>query len=241
MFHSVRKGAVPGSLKVLLSAMACWLPLATALAEDVGQYVSKSCAGCHALTQAEIKNADVSERARRKGPPLYYAGDKFKQKWLERWLAKPVRLRPAGSFPPDHTIVTDDGDVIDRATLKDHLALPAGKTKLVAGYLMGLHMGDKPLLNSQYKPKKISKMLGSMDFNKFKGCSACHRDAADNGGVSGPELYTAWSRMQPEFLISYIKDPVAWDVHTMMPDKHLKEKEIHKLVDYLKLIGEAAQ
>lgn len=241
MFHIARNRCTVKPGKAVLFIIICAIAVHTAMADDAETYVSSACAGCHALTEGGVTTTDISERMRRKGPPLYYAGDKFRREWLERWLADPVRIRPGGAFPPDHTVVTDDGDVIDGKTLTAHVAVPGDRVQAVAGYLMGLHAGHKPALEGPYTPKTVSKMLGSMEFNKFKGCSACHRDEADTGGQSGPELYTAWNRMQPEFIVSYIKDPVAWDPHTMMPNRHLKEKEIHKLVDYLKLVGEAGQ
>lgn len=241
MFHMAsNRGSVKPD-RITVFVIFCVSAMHTAMAEEVKTYVSSACAGCHVLTEDGMTKTDVSERMYRKGPPLYYAGDKFRQDWLERWLADPVRIRPGGAFPPDHTVVTDDGDVIDSKTLTAHIALPEDKAEAVAAYLMGLRAAHKPALEESYSPQKVSRMLGSMNFNKFKGCSSCHRDEEDTGGQSGPELYTAWTRMQPEFIVSYTRDPAAWDPHTMMPDRHLKEKEIHKLVDYLKLIGEAAQ
>jgi hypothetical protein len=80
--------------------------------------------------------------------------------------------------------------------------------------------------------------MGNLNFGKFNGCDACHRDAPNYGGVSGPELYTAWQRLQPKYIASYITNPVAWDPHTLMPHKELKPTVVKKLVDYLKVNGE---
>jgi len=209
------------------------------MGSDTEQYVQEKCASCHALSEADIDTDDITERMHRKAPPLYYAGDKFRKEWLQSWLEAPARIRPGGGFPPDHTVVTDDGDVIDQTTLSDHPSVPTSMASDVAALLMTLHLKARPTLQSVYQPQPASLMLGKMNFDKFKGCSACHRDAKDVGGLSGPELYTAWNRLQPEFIVSYIGNPVAWDAHSMMPNKHLREADIHKLVDYVKLIGEA--
>lgn len=209
-----------------------------ALASNVEKYIDENCVTCHAITKPDYKTLGISERMQRKGPLLYYAGDKFNKDWLQHWLESPSRIRPGGSFPPDHTVVTDDGDVIDKKTLPVHMSVPKEMAVELAKYLMSFHLDDKPELETPYTPGSVSMTMGKMNFNKFKGCSACHRDNENVGGVSGPEMYTAWKRMQPEFIISYIKNPVAWDPHTMMPNRHLQEKDIHKLVDYLKLIGD---
>lgn len=210
----------------------------TAMAEEVADYVKNNCGSCHALTQPDYEALGISERIDRKAPHLFYAGNKFRAEWLTSWLQQPTRLRPAGSFPPLHTVVTDEGDVVDEKTLKSHLAINGELAKQVANYLMNLRPNDTLIEQDSYQPKSISKMMGRMNFDKFKGCSACHRDSKEIGGVSGPELQTAWLRMQPEFISSYIKSPVAWDPFSMMSQKHLKQKDVNKLVDYLKIITE---
>jgi len=214
---------------------------AIAAADGGDEYLAAQCADCHALSAAEVDGLPFTERAQRKGPQLHYAGNKFREDWLRAWLVAPTRIRPGGSFPPAHTVVTDEGDFIDEATLADHPSVPDESVDAVVAGLMGRKLQDPPMLAETYEPKNGSLMLGKMNFNKFKGCGACHRDAPDSGGLSGPELYTAWFRLQPGFLVSYTADPVAWDPHSMMPNRHLKESDIHKLADYLKLVAEQEQ
>jgi len=72
-----------------------------------------------------------------------------------------------------------------------------------------------------------------MECVKFKGCSDCQRDKPEYGGLTGPELYSAWQRPQPEFIVSYIRNPSTWDMHSIMPDRDLGDTQIHKLADYL--------
>ncbi|MDT8403428.1 c-type cytochrome [Sulfuriflexus sp.] len=238
MFTHNDKVKKRNGLAVLVLGVTGLLAGHTATAADARRYVEDNCVSCHAVTKPDFAASGIIERIERKGPLLYYAGDKFNETWLQSWLEKPHRIRPGGSFPPHHTVVTDDGDVIDDNTFHPHPAVPKDIAKVVVDYLMGLHAQDVPSLTQTYQPKQVSAVLGKMNFNKFKGCAACHRDAEDSGGLSGPEMYTAWKRMKPEFIVSYIKDPVAWDPHSMMPNRHLQEADIHKLVDYLKLIGE---
>lgn len=214
---------------------------AIASADGGDEYLAAHCADCHALSAAEVDGLPFTERAQRKGPQLHYAGNKFRKDWLRAWLGAPTRIRPGGSFPPVHTVVTDEGDVIDAATLAEHPAVPDESIDAVVASLMSRELEDPPTLAEAYEPKSGSLMLGKMNFNKFKGCGACHRDEPDHGGLSGPELYTAWQRLQPEFFVSYTADPVAWDPHSMMPNRHLKESDIHKLADYLKLVAEQEQ
>lgn len=219
-------------------AFASTLLVNTVSADEVKGYVENTCAACHAMTKPNYEELGISERLDRKGPHLYYAGDKFNKEWLVSWLESPERIRPAGDFPPNHTIVTDEGDMVDESTLHEHIAVPKEMVEPVADYLMSLHLENAPQMAEEYTPKKVSPVMGRMNFYKFKGCATCHRDEPDSGGLSGPELYTAWSRLNPNFFITYVVDPVAWDPNTMMPNRHLKEGDVHQLVDYLKGKGE---
>ncbi len=202
---------------------------------DVSGSVALECGGCHQLKPSA--NDGIDERARRKGPPLYYAGDKFREKWLVRWLQHPVRIRPAGDFPPNHVKTTAKADVVDPGSLAVHPKLDAESAKDYAEWLMTLKAKDALIAKESYKPGHVSKRLGMMNFTKFKGCGACHQDAPTYGGLSGPELYTAWQRLKPEFILSYIRNPVAWEPGSLMPVKHLQTKQIGQIADYLRLIG----
>lgn len=203
---------------------------------DTASEVASRCGGCHQL-QPPAQD-DLAARSERQAPPLYYAGDKFREDWLSNWLQKPTRLRPAGDFPAAHVKATPDGDVIDSQTLVDHPALDANTAPRFAKHLMTLTAKSELLAQESYQPGRISERMGAMDFIKFKGCGACHQDTPKYGGLSGPELYTAWQRLQPAFIASYIRDPLAWEPRSLMPNKHLKTPQIHKLVDYLRVIGE---
>ncbi len=217
-----------------LLLMALPLPALT----DGAAIVAARCAGCHALQPADVGAADVAERGERAAPPLHYAGNKFRAEWLSAWLQQPQRLRPAGYFPPAHVRATANGDEIDAATLPAHEALGADEARQVTDYLMTLRSRDELVAKDGYQPGSISLRMGMMDFRKFKGCNSCHQDAAGEGGTSGPELHSAWQRLQPAYLSSYIKDPTAWDPHTLMPVQEMNDGAVHKLVNYLKAIGE---
>lgn len=214
--------------------LAAGIPLAASA--DGASDAQAQCASCHALTH-DYSTAPVTERAERKAPPLDYAGNKFQREWLVGWLQKPVRLRPAGVFPPQHVKVGPDGDTVDAASLIEHPALPAAQAESIADYLMTLKPFDELIKAETYQPGTIAKRMGQMNFGKFKGCDACHQDAPANGGLSGPELYTAWQRLQPAFIASYTSNPVAWDTHTLMPKGDLNAASVKKIADYLKLVG----
>src|SRR3546814_11919710 len=77
-----------------------------------------------------------------------------------------------------------------------------------------------------------------MFFNKLRGCSACHQSKPDVGGRSGPELYTAAARLQPDYIYSYMKHPQQIDPLVWMPDLSLSEPDAQRLTGYIMMLGE---
>ncbi|MHB8544125.1 MAG: c-type cytochrome, partial [Leptospirales bacterium] len=148
-------------------------------------------------------------------------------------LQKPDRIRPAGEFYVDHIKPGPDHDVVDESTLKPHVALTKEESMDVAAALMTLHAHDDLIRKEHVVPGTISRTMGKMVFDKFLGCMACHRIGPDKGGLSGPELYTAGSRLKPAFMASYIRSPQAWDPKIWMPNKHVSDARIQQLVHYL--------
>jgi mono/diheme cytochrome c family protein len=230
-----------GSVQLALVGVCASMLLPVTSRGDTRDEVEAACGGCHALDAPDYDSLGIEERAERNGPPLFYAGNKFREEWLAAWLAAPERIRPAGVFAPAHTVATDEGDIVDESTLIEHPALEQSEAEKVAGYLMTLRPYDDLLAAQTYEPGTIALRMGQMNFSKFKGCDSCHQDEPDYGGVSGPELYTAWARLQPAFISAYIADPTAFDPHSMMPVSGLNDTEVHKLADYLKALAEADQ
>jgi len=220
--------AVVSALGLLLS----WQALA-----DGASTANEQCAGCHALAAPDFATLGITERLERKAPPLYYAGNKYREEWLQEWLQDPQNLYPAGYYPNPSVKITDEGDVPDTENLLKHPALDAANAAEVATYLMTLQERADVLAATTYTEGKVALRMATMDFRKFKGCDSCHQDAAGEGGFSGPVMYNAWQRLQPAYMASFIKDPHAWDPNTIMPKMEMNDAAVNKLVDYLRLIG----
>lgn len=214
------------------------LLLANQVQADGAATVNSQCASCHAVEKPDFATLGKLERLERKGPPLYFAGNKYREGWLAQWLQKPQNHYLSGYFPSGAVFQdTSEGEIPDSAALLKHVALNAATATEVATYLMSLQPKSELIAAVQYTPGKVAKRMGTMNFRKFKACDSCHQDALDEGGFSGPTLYNAWQRLQPEFIVSFIQDPVAWDANTIMPVMEMNSAAVNKLVDYLKLIG----
>lgn len=204
-------------------------------ADDGSAILTQRCAGCHHLTGPAPRT--LKELWARKGPDLFYAGNKYRAEWLRAWLQKPIRIRVAGEFYADHIRSGEKSDEVDSSTLEPHPALSAADADAVTQALMSLKPHDDLIAAEKIEPGSITKSMGEMAFDKFLGCMACHEIEAGYGGASGPELYTAAQRLQPEFIASYIRSPQAWDPRIWMPNKRLSEPNIQKMVHYLAALG----
>lgn len=222
------------TLGLALAGFVWTQSLPGAQASEIDGLLAKQCSECHQL--APPADRSLANRRQRKGPPLYFAGDKFRKDWLVSWLQNPTRIRPAGDYPPAHITAGADGDVIDPASLIEHPVLAAAAAEQAAESLAAMTPNQALIAAEAFEQVSLSKRMGELDFVKFKGCGSCHKDTKKYGGVSGPELYTAWRRLRPEFITSYIRDPSAWEPRSLMPNQHLQTGAINKLANYIKLI-----
>ena len=197
--------------------------------------LQKDCASCHNITGPVAQT--LKEALAKKGPDLSYAGNKYRQEWIASWLQKPQRIRPAGMYYGDHIKAGAKGDEIDASALTEHIALSKAEASAAAAELMKLRPHDDLIAKEKIDSGTITKQMGEMNFDKFWGCMACHLIEPEYGGVSGPEMYTAAKRLQPEFIASYIRNPQVWEPKTLMPNKEVSEGSIQKLVHYLDLLS----
>ncbi len=209
----------------------------TVVTADTGgeEIFEKQCQSCHKLSGQAPDT--LKKLWNRKGPDLSSAAVKYKPEWLKDWLQQPTRIRPAGMFYGNHIRSGEKTDEVDPSGLVKHPQLSAEQAAQVVDYLMTLKRNQKLVTAGEYKPGTIPMMLGEMMFDKFKGCLACHQIEPGYGGLSGPEMYTAAKRLQEDYLISFMRDPQAWEPKSIMPNKNLKEKDLQKLVHYLRALS----
>ncbi len=209
---------------------------AIADADEAGrQILNKNCTACHSLEPATATTLD--QYWNRKAPDLSSAGLKYKQQWLINWLQQPNTIRPAGMFYGNHIQKGKTSDRINTESLYQHPNLSSQDAQSVTDTLMTFKHNQELINQNAYKPGSISKALGEMMFDKFKGCLACHQIEPGYGGLSGPEVYTAAERLQEDYLISFMRDPQAWEPKSIMPNKHLKETDLQKMVHYLTVLS----
>lgn len=226
------------TLRGLLPAFALLIAVAApaAPAAEGMALLERDCAACHDLTGPAP--ATLEALWERRGPDLFYAGNKYKREWLEQWLQRPVRIRPAGMYYGRHVQRGETRDEVDGGSFEPHPVLDAATAAGAADALMSLRANAHLIVPGEYKPGTVSASSGEMLFDKFRGCMACHEIEPGYGGLSGPEVYTAARRLQEDYLISYMRDPQAWDPRSFMPNKQLSDADLQKLVHYMRGLAE---
>src|SRR3546814_8498036 len=96
--------------------------------------LTSQCASCHALTRPA--DTTVEHLWNRKGPDLWYAGDKFNREWLVGWLQNPTTIRPGGVMWFKHAKAGDPHDTIDTAAVEKHPKVDAATAEKLADALL---------------------------------------------------------------------------------------------------------
>jgi len=220
------------TLSVICTAFALLISTSAFADSAAGLKVmnKKECASCHALTS---KAGAAAAGLWRKGPALYYAGNKYNESWLKEWLQNPKQVRPSGMFYLDHVESGKRRDMIRKTSFPEHVRLTATEAKDVASALSEKRVKTALTRVEKLDPSMAAGSAGELLFDKGNGCMACHRIASDYGGLSGPELYTAGKRLKPEYMLSFTRDPNSWNRKTYMPQRDISEEELQKLVNYI--------
>ncbi len=219
------------ALMIALFAGMLSTTLVADASEKGAEILQQQCVSCHRLKGPAPST--LAALWQRKGPDLFYAGNKYNQAWIEAWLQHPKRIRPAGMFYLNHIQPGSKRDLVDKSTLTDHMKLSAADARAVAAVLVTMKANSALIQTEKHDASMAPGPLGEMMFDKIYGCMACHQIEPGYGGVSGPEMYTAGKRLTPEFMLSYIRSPQAWDPKIWMPNKHVPDANAQKLVNYL--------
>ncbi|MCP3971920.1 MAG: cytochrome c [Rhodobacteraceae bacterium] len=189
-------------------------------------FEANGCLDCH-YTEGPAREKTIEDQLAKTGPELWYAGDKFVQDWLTAWLTVPAPIRPM-----KFNSLTEENP-------GDHPALSADDAASVSDYLMSLTSGV--VESGTVKVKKNAK--GRVIFSKKMPCSGCHqytgRKGEPLGGNSGPSLAEAGKRLNPDWILAYLKQPETFKPVKMMPVfvGLLSDKDMANVASYVAYFG----
>ena len=167
-----------------------------------GIFKSKGCGDCHAV-EGPSKLTNIKDRVKQKGPDLWFAGSKFKTRYLKTWLEKPSDLTGVKY-----------SELLPVKGKNSHPALSGKEASDVSNYLMTLK--DKEMatgiIDDKKKMKRSALFKAGTLFQKTQVCFGCHlfkpkkRAKRAIGGFSGPSLVGAKKRLTGDWVYSYLKD-----------------------------------
>ncbi len=167
-------------------------------------FADKGCTGCH-----ETKPFSHLTRT---GPKLNSLAHKVQGDWLYRWLRKPDDYLP-GTHMPD-------------------FLLPPEEIREITDHLL-LTLREQPPQPAPPAPGDLDQAYenGKALFQVAR-CITCHA-IEGVGGTIGPDLYRSASKLNRDWLFSWLDNPPAHDPQTLMPHFRFTVEERLDLVEYI--------
>ena len=165
----------------------------------------RKCSACHRLNKTEISKS---------GPDLFYSGNKFQSNWLIQYLQNPVTLRKAG---------TSSNPGFLKGEFKfSHPVLSKKDAIQITQELMTMVLPEMPDETSNLKTlSKGQKAKTKYEFERTFSCISCHQSlnlaGKPRGGISGPSLIDAGSRLQASWVANWLKNPKMFSEKNRMP------------------------
>jgi mono/diheme cytochrome c family protein len=184
-----------------------------------------NCIGCHQLQDID--------RPAMLGPDLTNVGNKVSREWIYKWLKEPRTL-------------TDSGGNVAVSGVAMEPRMP--KFQLTDLELRALSAYLTVQRTKRMAPARISTVIakagdaaeqGKMRFNQMF-CVTCHAILVERGGETkliggdiGPELTKVGSKVKPEWLIAWLRDPQGYLEHTRMPRYQWSDKYLYEVTQYI--------
>jgi mono/diheme cytochrome c family protein len=203
-------------------------------------HIEAACAKCHTNT-VEVPQAAKLNRGRKlaetsgcfnchkvagfesawkTGPDLQNVKSKLDGEWIARWLEDPTAFRPSTQMPRIfHLSNTSSPEDRERSN---------AAIQSITSYLMK-HSGEIPLAS----PPVPGDVTRGEKLVKETGCLGCHSAAGVQAGDHGPELSGLGSKVSPEWLYTWLKDPKHFSKETRMPSLRLTDQEAADITSYL--------
>ncbi len=190
-----------------------------------------NCVGCHRL--------EGVERPAMLGPDLTEIGTKVSREWIYKWLKEPRTITDSNGN------VTVNGCESEEEPRMPRFRLDEGDLRALSAYLSTLR--DKPVEPYKFDPHVLAAWekkpdlieQGEVRFRQMF-CTTCHSIAVTRagetkliGGDIGPELTKVGSKVNPDWLVAWLRDPQAYLPHSLMPRYAWSDEDLYKVSRYI--------
>ncbi len=171
------------------------------------------CVRCHTV---KLPDGGVM-KATDDPPSLSHIGDKTGREWIYAWLKDPQAYAVSATMP-NFKLSDPDARDISAFLIANSTALPGDTVAL-------------PPSKTPADPTAAASLYGE------SFCASCHavQNAAGDvvGGDIGPELTRVGSKVKPEWLQAWLRNPRTYDPETAMPHYRLSDPQVSLLSGYL--------
>lgn len=188
------------------------VPQATKLNKGRKLAEVNGCFNCHKI--------NGFENSWKVGPDLQRVASKLDAEWIENWVEDPKSFRPATQMPQVFHL-SNTSSPEDRE--KNKAAI-----KSIAAYLI---KNSEPV--ELTAPTVAGNAENGEKLVKELGCIGCHSAAGIAINDRGPELSGLGSKVTPEWLYTWLKDPKHYSPSTRMPDLRLSDPEAADITEFL--------
>ncbi len=172
----------------------------------------EGCVNCHTVREGDGTVLKASDDP----PSLQHIADKTSREWVYAWLKDPQAYSSTATMP---NFGLSDEEARDISAF-----LMAQSTPLAGDTAAVVHAKESD-------PAAGTSLYGE------SFCASCHamQNAAGNlvGGDVGPELTNAGTKVKPEWLAAWIRNPGVYDPDTKMPHYRFSDQQIATLADFL--------
>jgi cytochrome c1 len=173
---------------------------------------SYGCVHCHTVKLPDGKILKATDNP----PSLSHIADKTSREWIYAWLKDPQAYATTATMP-NFKLSDDDARDMSAFLMANSTSLP----------------GDAVTLSA----KAASDPAAGASLYGESFCSSCHavQNAAGNlvGGDVGPELTRVGSKVKPEWLQAWLRNPRVYHTDTAMPHYRLGDPQVATLTGFL--------
>ena len=173
------------------------------------------CVSCHSVVLPDGSKMEASDNP----PPLTHIGDKTTREWIYAWLKDPTSYSASATMP---NFNLSDADASDISAYLIAKSVPQPGDQIATSTL---GHGPEP------DPAAGASLYGE------SFCASCHatQNAAGNlvGGDLGPELTNVGTKVKPEWLAAWMRDPQKYDPSTPMPQYRWSDAQLKLISAYV--------
>ncbi|MGA2630500.1 MAG: c-type cytochrome [Terriglobia bacterium] len=193
--------------------------------------VKLNCVGCHRM--------EGLSRPAMLGPDLTSLGSKVSRAWIYKWLKEPRTVTDGNGNTTVNGVENEEEPRMPQFRLNEK------ELRALSAYLSSL--GSGPLEPAKFDPRIVAAWekrpdvvdQGEVRFRQMF-CTTCHSVAVTRagetkliGGEIGPELTKVGSKVNPDWLATWLRNPQAYMPHSQMPRYGWSDEDLFKVTRYI--------